>query len=220
VTSTTTNLAPGTILSASVTNVATAPNFPPLTNLAVQVLGPITFNPQTGLYQQSVLFTNLSGVAVTGVRVTVLGLPSSVVLYNEAGSTNGAPYVEYAPTVPAGGGVVFLLEYYDATRQPFVSTNFVATAVAVATPPVPVGTVVQLDRAKFISEGQLTIEFASIPGHTYVVQYSTDLTSWKAAVPPIVANATKTQWIDSGPPKTDSVPGGLGQRNYRVVQTN
>jgi uncharacterized repeat protein (TIGR01451 family) len=222
VTSTTTNLAPGTILSASVTNVATAPNVPPLTNVAVQALGPIIFNPQTGLYQQSVLFTNLSGVAVTGVRVTVLGLPSSVVLYNAAGSTNGAPYVEYGQTVAAGGGVVFLLEYYDATRQPFVSTNFVATAVAAATPPVPSGTVVQLDRVQFISEGQLTIEFATIPGHTYVVQYSASLESpqWKAAVPPIVANATKTQWIDSGPPKTDSAPGGLGQRYYRVVQTN
>ena len=223
VTSATTNLAPGTILSASVANVVTAPSVPSLTNLVVQVLGPITFNPQTGLYQQSVLLTNLSGVAVTGVRVSVLGLASWVVLYNAAGSTNGAPYVEYAPTVPAGGGVVFLLEYYDATRQPFVSTNFVATAVAVTAPLVPPnGTVLDLDRAQFLYQGQLTIEFVSIPGHTYVVEYSTNLTSaqWQAAVPAIVANGTKTQWIDSGPPKTDSPPGGLGQRYYRVVQTN
>ena len=190
---------------------------PPLTSL---VIGPIAFNPQTGLYQQSVLFTNLSGAPVTGVRVTVLGLPSSVVLYNATGSTNGAPYVEYGPNVAAGGGVGFLLEYYDATRQPFVSTNMVATAVAVAPPPVPGGTIVQLDRVQFISGGLLTIEFATIPGHTYVVQYSADLISWKAAVPPIVANAIKTQWIDSGPPKTDSAPGGVAQRYYRVVQTN
>ena len=190
---------------------------PPLTSL---VIGPIAFNPQTGLYQQSVLFTNLSGVPVTGVRIAVLGLPSSVVLYNSAGSTNGAPYVEYGQTVAAGGGVGFLLEYYDATRQPFVSTNMVATAVAVAPPPVPGGTVVQLDRVQFISEGQLTIEFVTIPGHTYVVQYSADLISWKAAVPPIIANAIKTQWIDSGPPKTDSAPGSVAQRYYRVVQTN
>jgi uncharacterized repeat protein (TIGR01451 family) len=222
VTSTTTNLAPGTILSASVTNVATAPVVTTLTNLTVLPPGNIVFNPQTGLYQQSVACTNLSGGPVTAVRLTVLGLPSSVVLYNAAGSTNGSPYVEYDQTLAAGGGVVFLLEYYDATRQPFVSTNFVATAVAAATLPVPSGTVVQLDRVQFISEGQLTIEFATIPGHTYVVQYSASLESpqWKAAVPPIVANATKSQWIDSGPPKTDSAPGGLGQRYYRVVQTN
>ena len=190
---------------------------PPLTSLTI---GPITFNPQTGLYQQPVLFNNLSGVPVTGLRLKVLGLASSVVLYNAAGLTNGAPYVEYDPTVAPGGGVGFLLEYYDATRQPFVSTNMVATVIAVAPPPVPVGTVVQLDRIQFISEGQLTIEFATIPGYTYVVQYSADLISWKAAVPPIIANAIKTQWIDSGPPKTDSAPGSVVQRYYRVVQTN
>ncbi len=114
---------------------------------------------------------------------------------------------------------------YDSTRQffpsrNFVYSNFVATAIAVVTPPLPVGTVLQLDRLAFISEGELTIEFATIPGHTYVVEYSANLISWTAAVPPIVANATKTQWIDSGPPETDSPPGPLGQRYYRVVQTN
>jgi hypothetical protein len=156
------------------------------------------------------------------VRVTVLGLPSSVALYNATGSTNGAPYVEYDQTIAAGGGVVFRLEYYEASRQPFAATNFVATAVAAATPSAPAGTVLQLDRVAFLSEGQLTIEFASIPGRTYVVQYSADMNSqaWQSAVPPIVATGTKTQWTDSGPPKTVSPPGAPGQRLYRVVQTN
>jgi uncharacterized repeat protein (TIGR01451 family) len=224
VTSTTTNLAPTSVLNASIINAATVvvTNVPPLTNVAVQALGPITFNPQTGLYQQSVLFTNLSGVAVSAVRVTVLDLPTSVMLYNATGSTNGAPYVEYDQTVAVGGGVVFLLEYYNATRQPFVSTNFVATAVAAATTPAPSGPVLQLDRIAFLSEGELTIEFASIPGRTYVVQYSADMNpeTWQSAVPPIVATGTKTQWVDSGPPKTVSPPGTSGQRFYRIVQTN
>ena len=193
---------------------------PPLTNVTVQALGPITFNPQTGLYQQSVLFTNLSGEAAAAVRIWVLDLPSIVVLYNAAGSSNDVPYVEYDQTVAAGGGVVFLLEYYDATRQPFVSTNFVATVVAATTPTAPGGTVLQLDRVAFTSKGELTIEFASVPGHTYVVQYSSDMETWQTAVPPIVAVNTRTQWIDSGPPKTGSPPGAAGQRFYRIVQTN
>ena len=222
VTSATTNLAPGTILNASVTNVATAPVVTTLTNLTVLPPGKIVFNPQTGLYQQSVACTNLTGGPVTAVRLTVRGLPSSVVLYNAAGSTNGSPYVEYDQTLAAGGGVVFLLEYYDATRQPFVSTNFVATAVAAVTPPVPVGTVMQLDRIAFISQGQLTIEFASIPGHTYVVEDSASRS--RRSGRPLCRRSwptpQKTQWIDSGPPKTDSPPGPLGQRFYRVVQTN
>jgi uncharacterized repeat protein (TIGR01451 family) len=206
-----------------VATVTAATNSPPPTNVAVQALGPITFNPQTGLYQQPVLFTNLSGVDASAVRVAVLGLPSSVVLYNAAGSTNGAPYVEYDQAVPAGGGVVLLLEYYEATRETFDSTNFVATAVAAKTPSAPTGTVLKLDsNGYFVSQGQLTIEFATVPGKTYVVQYSTNVTSgqWQTAVPPIVANDTKTQWIDAGPPKTDSPPGVPSLRYYRVVQTN
>ncbi len=209
-------------LANNIASIVVTVTAPVVTNVAVQALGPITFNPQTGLYQQSVLFTNLSGVAATAVRVAVPGLPSSVVLYNASGSAKGTPYVEYDQTIAAGGGVVFLLEYYAAARQPFVSTNFVATVVAATTPPTPSGTILQLDCQPFMSQGLLTIEFASVPGHTYVVQYSTNAASaqWKTAVPPILAAGTKTQWIDSGPPKTDSPPGPVGQRFYRVVQTN
>ena len=231
VSSSTTDLDPtGSNHTATVITTVIAPvvtNGPPPTNVAVQALGPPTFNPQTGLYEQSVLFTNLSGVPAAAVRVAVLGLASSVALYNATGTNNGTPYVEYDQTVPAGGGVVFLLEYYDASRpQTLVSTNFVATAVAPATPPVFTGTVLQLDsngtNGQFLSEGRLTIEFITVPGHTYVVQYLTNVASlqWQTAVPPIVAGGTKTQWIDSGPPKTVSPPGGLGLRIYRVVQTN
>jgi len=143
-----------------------------------------------------------------------------VQLYNARGSTNGAPYVEYDQPVAAGGSVDFLLEYYESTRQPFVSTNFVASVVAAVVVPPPTGTYLQLDRAPFVSEGQLTIEFASVPGHTYVVQYSTDMQTWETATPPIVAKNTRTVWIDTGPPMTASPPGSPGQRFYRIVETN
>jgi uncharacterized repeat protein (TIGR01451 family) len=208
-----TNLANNT--ASNVTTVTAAV----LTNVSLQ-FGPIAFNPQTGLYQQTVWLTNLSGVTAAAVRVAVLDLSSTVVLYNATGSTNGVPYVEYDQPVVTGSNVVFLLEYYDSTRQPFVSTNFVATVVAAVTVPTPTGTYLQLDRASFLSEGQLTIEFASVPGHTYVVQYSSDMVTWLTATPPIVAKNTRTQWIDAGPPETESPPGSPGQRYYRIVQTN
>jgi len=152
----------------------------------------------------------------------VLDLSSAVVLYNATGSTNGVPYVEYDQPVVGGGNVVFLLEYYESTRQPFVSTNFVASVVAAVTVPTPTGTILQMDtNSPFLSQGQLTIEFASVPGHTYVVQYSSALGGpWLTATPPIVAKNTRTQWIDAGPPETQSPPGSPGQRFYRVVQTN
>jgi uncharacterized repeat protein (TIGR01451 family) len=208
-----TNLANNT---ASVVTVVTALT---LTNLS-DTYGPNIFNPQTGLFQQTNTVTNLSGVAASAVRVSVLDLPSGVQLYNASGSSNGVPYVEYDQPVPAGGNVVFLLEYYESTRQPFLPTNFVVTIVAAVVVPTPTGTLLQLDRTPFLSEGQLTIEFASVPGHTYVVEYSSDMQTWLAAAPPIVAKNTRTVWIDSGPPVTESLPASPGQRFYRIVQTN
>jgi uncharacterized repeat protein (TIGR01451 family) len=208
-----TNLANNTATSvATVTGLT-------LTNVSLQ-FGPITFNPQTGLYQQTVQFNNLGGVTAAAVRVAVLDLSSAVVLYNATGSSNGVPYVEYDQPIVGGSNVVFLLEYYESSRQPFVSTNFAATVVAAVVVPPPTGTYLQLDTDPFLSEGQLTIEFASVPGKTYVVQYSSDMVTWLTATPPIVARNTRTQWIDSGPPETVSPPGIPGQRYYRIVQTN
>jgi hypothetical protein len=206
--------------TASIIGTVVAPGVPPPANLAITSMGAITFDPQVGLYQQSIVFSNLSGTAVTAVRVSVLDLPGSVVLYNATGSTNGVPYVEYDQTVASPGGVTFQLEFYDATRQPFVSTNFAVTAVAAASPSAPTGTILQVDRVAFLGQGQPTIEFTSIPGHTYVVEYSSDMQTWLPAAPPVVAQNTRTQWVDTGPPVTESAPGSLGQRFYRVVQTN
>lgn len=222
-----TNVAMVALNSLSVTdpnqanNVATAVNSvesPNVTNVSVQVLGPIVFDPQTGLFEQSVGFNNLSGGPMTAVRLAVLGLPTDVTLYNASGSTNGAPYVEYDFTIGPGASVDFLLEYYRSNRLAFVSTNFAATAVAAVTPTAPAGTTLQLDRTPFMSNGNLVIEFASEPGGTYVVQYSADMQTWNTAVPPLVAAGTRVQWIDAGPPKTASAPGMPGARFYRVIQ--
>jgi len=209
-----------TNLSNNTASNITTVTAPVLTNVSIQA-GPVIFNPQTGLYQQTVQFNNLSEVTAAAVRISVLGLATNVVLYNASGTADGVPYVQYNQPVPVGSNVVFLLEYYDRTRTLTASTNFVATVVAAVTVPPPTGTYLQLDtNSPFMNEGELTIEFASVPGHTYVVQYSSDMQTWLTAAPPIVAVNTRTQWIDSGPPKTESPPGSPGQRFYRIVQTN
>ena len=61
------------------------------------------------------------------------------------------------------------------------------------------------------------IEFASLAGQTYAVQYSADLVVWKTAVPFLVATATRQQWLDDGAPKTESKPTETSKRFYRVV---
>jgi hypothetical protein len=199
--------------------VATGTNQPPgLTNLAVQQISAVTFDPQTGLLEQSVTVTNAGDSAVAGLRLTILGLPADVKLYDGSGSTNGAPFVEYEQALNPGATVSFRLEYYRSNRVEFVSTNFAVSTITPSTAAPPAGKVLQLDRVPFLFNGELVIEFASVPAKTYVVQYSLDMQTWKAAVPPITAAGTRVQWTDTGPPKTDSAPGGIGHRFYRVLQ--
>jgi len=186
--------------------------------VSVRPLGPVAFDRQTGLFEQSVRFSNLNTVPVGPVRLSVLDLPPDVTLYNASGSTNGVPFVEFGQTVGPGTKVDFLLEYYRSNRLDFVSTNFELALIAAAVSTSPTGTVLQLDRPPFLSNGKLVIEFASVPGTTYVVQYSADLQTWITAVPPLIAAGTRVQWIDSGPPKTATAPTSAGQRFYRVLK--
>jgi uncharacterized repeat protein (TIGR01451 family) len=188
--------------------------------LQVQVLGAIVFDRQTGLFDQAVRVSNAGSNSVASAQLEVLDLPLDVKLYNGSGSTNGAPFVEYDQALGPGASVDFVLEYYRSNRLDFTSTNFQASAIAAAASPgAPTGAVLPLDRAPFESNGELVLEFASVPGSSYVVEYSADMQTWKAAVPAIIAAGTRVQWIDTGPPKTDSAPGTTRQRFYQVVQS-
>lgn len=68
-----------------------------------------------------------------------------------------------------------------------------------------------------LRDGRILIEFDSIPGKIYEVQYSDDeMKTWKSANPTVTAPANRFQWIDDGPPKTDAVPQNHVMRVYRV----
>ena len=63
------------------------------------------------------------------------------------------------------------------------------------------------------------LQFTSLPGRTYTIEYGPDLLSiTNVAVPSIVASATTTFWYDDGPPVTISKPvQGVTTRFYRVI---
>jgi hypothetical protein len=192
---------------------------PTTTNLVIEA-GAVVFDPQTGLYEQQVQVQNPTAQLVPGLWLLVSGLPSNVVLYNAEGTTNGVPYVAYGQTLAAGASVALNLEYFNSKRQPFNSTNFTVVPTGTSTIGTPSGTLLTLDRTPAMVNGHLVIEFQAVPGATYVVQYSSDLETWKTAQPPIVAPVDRVQWIDSGPPKTDSQPTNVSSRFYRVLQTS
>ena len=188
--------------------------------------GPV-YNPQTGLYQETVFITNsLPGATVTGLRLFVVGLRSGVNLQNAFGTNAGQPYVQYNPPLPPGGHIQFLLEFLSLDRRSFTNSFRIETN-APAYNNRTNGTAIQLDGSRLhlnetyvngsVTINNVFIEFATISGRSYTVMYSDNLAgAWKAAMPSVKASATVYQWIDAGPPKTETPPPGEA-RFYKVL---
>jgi len=198
------------------------------------VVGTSAFNPQTQLYEEFVSVTNIGTTVVHALRLYVGGLRSGITLYNATGTNNGVPYVEYDPPYnspllpfPAytnGCSVTFVLEFFVADRRPFTNS---LTAVAITAPTVapPIGASVNITQYGFYNDlrnpnnRRYLLQFTSLPGRTYTIEYGPDLLSiTNVAVPSIVASATTTFWYDDGPPVTISKPvQGVTTRFYRVI---
>ena len=206
-----------TLDSATVRLPSGGPGPPPPGPVGVDVLTPVTFNPQTGLLEQTVRVTNAASNAVAAVQVAIRRLPRDVTVYNKSGRTfGGKPYLQYNVPLAVGEGVDLDIEYFRANRRPFVATNFSAIAVgpvfffAQGGPPKRV--------LRTITQGpdKNLVEFAATRGERYVLLYSDDGEIWKTARPPITATANRMFWVDGGPPKTESIPSS--GRRYRVVE--
>ena len=72
-----------------------------------------------------------------------------------------------------------------------------------------------------VAEGKesVTLRWRAEPGAVYIVEYSSDLVSWKDAGDGKItngANATELEWQDAGAPATDTTPADAIRRYYRV----
>ena len=95
-------------------------------------------------------------------------------------------------------------------------------------PPASAGTSTNLNITRFLKltnaspliNGSRLIEFPTTAGRTYTVVYSDNIlfSNSMMALPPIVAPANKTQWIDYGPPLTAAPATNAPGRFYRVFQ--
>jgi hypothetical protein len=123
------------------------------------------------------------------------------------------------PYPAANSTVTFLLEFFVADRHPFTNSLSAVAIMAPVTGPF-LGTPMTINNLFFDSRStsgnRFVIQFNSVPGRTYTIEYSDDLVTWNIAVPSIVASANVTQWYDDGPPKTLSKPGSVPSRFYRV----
>jgi uncharacterized repeat protein (TIGR01451 family) len=179
----------------------------------------MVYNPQTGLMEQIITLANIGTNSVPSARVIVSGLTNR--LYNSVGTNNGNPFVLYSSTLDTNQSVNLVLEYFIPTRLPITVSNSFYTAVGVPAVNLSSGSgtngTFNITRVVALANGNLLIEFQSILGRSYTIQYSGDAVSFTNSQPPVIAPADRVQWIDEGPPKTVSKPASAGLRFYRVL---
>jgi hypothetical protein len=82
--------------------------------------------------------------------------------------------------------------------------------------PTVLGTNQRIERAMTLPNEGFLIGFASLANRRYGIQYSSDLEVWKTAQLLIAGTGSWTQWIDRGPPETESHPAAQAMRFYRA----
>jgi len=187
-----------------------------LQQLPLTVITAMHFDPQTGLFEETVRVTNPTYSTFDAVRLSVYGLTNGATVYNLSGTANGVPYVQSSGPLAAGGYVDFVIEYYVPSR---VAPN--PTLVALPATPLSrafaVGTAQHVDRIVLLPDKTVLLEFTSISNRIYSILYGSDLGTWETAVPSITGNGTRVQWIDNGQPKTESSPATTPRRFYRLT---
>ena len=175
---------------------------------------------QTGLFYQTVGVTNTCETDIAGCRLYLDGLGTNVTVHNASGVSNGVPYLQYHLPIPAHQGIEFTVEYYVPDRRTIPNPTFRGEGGAASAPPTPAGTLGGILRFKAYTNCAALVEFSTLSNRMYYVQYASDLGTngvWKTAVPGVLGNGTAVQWLDSGPPKTESLPCAQPSRYYRVL---
>lgn len=175
---------------------------------------------QSGLFLQSLGLVNPGAIKMDGVDVLVRGLTNDslgqpIRLYNASGETNGVPYL-FAGPLPPGAAVTLIAEYYVADRRTVPTPQFEPRLVPTRRFVAAGGQVFAITNARF-TNGVFILDFQTLAGRQYFIQYVEDLHSqaWQTAVPGLVGTGSRVQWVDRGPPKTRTPPGGQTSRFYR-----
>jgi alpha-tubulin suppressor-like RCC1 family protein len=178
-------------------------------------------NPQTGLFEEFLRVTNPTPTPLGALRIWVYqdtnSLARQVSVWNATVRSNGVPFLLYDLPLAPNTSVDFKVEYYVPDRRTIPASTYFTEVLTSVAPPVPEGTVLTVDRILKLAGGDMLVEFNTLLNRIYYVQYSGDGALWQTALPAVVGNGTKIQWIDSGPPKTGSSPSTAHSRLYRLV---
>jgi hypothetical protein len=173
---------------------------------------------QTGYFQQIFTISNTTGSTIDAVRVMVSNLPAGVYVANAAGTEGGGQFVLYNQALMPGQVVNLVIEFYVPGPGLIpTAARFTQEVILPMTPPSPVGTILTGVTVSRDFDNRYVLDFLSILGRTYYVQYSDDGVTWKTVFSPLTGNGTRVVWLDNGPPKTDADSSGAAVRFYRVI---
>jgi hypothetical protein len=176
----------------------------------------LVLNRQTGLYEHTHTITNVAERGIAGFDLAITGLPEGVEVYNASACEDDVWCVEHRQPLAAGASVTLILEYYAPVRGTVIDPEVAVSLVTEPeSDPLAVEPGFAVDRCELLDDG-LLIEFTATPGARYEVQYSNDNATWKVSPTRIRAAGNRVQWIDRGPPRTDSPPADKSSRFYRV----
>ncbi len=175
---------------------------------------------QSGLFLHTLTVVNPGAVKMDGVEIRVHGLGQDTLgrpvrLYNASGTTNDVPYLHYGP-LPPGQSVTLTAEYYVADRRTVPRPEYEPLLGPLRRVVASGGSVFAITTARF-TNGVFILDFQTLAGRQYYIQYVEDLNSqaWQTAVPAVLGTGSRVQWVDRGPPKTQSPPAGQAARFYR-----
>jgi hypothetical protein len=196
---------------------------PALPSPSVKVNPLIRLNRATGLYEQKVTVKNIAGRAIAGFELTISGLAKGVVFHNSTTPKKGGGVYSYNKPLLSGESVRVVLKYYSSKRgaigQPSITVapggvsgkaRKMVAKVAIGNPPFAV------ERCEVQADRSVAIEFPAEAGRNYRVQYSSDAIHWNECPGVLSTAGNRIQWVDRGPPQTDSVPAANPSRFYRV----
>jgi hypothetical protein len=203
----------GLSATSSEVNITVLP-VPPLS-----VDGPIRLNYQTGFYEQTARIHNPTPFNLDAVGVLVYNLPSGWRVQNATFVTNGVHGVQYSQPLAAGADADITIKYYLFNNADTNTTpTLVAFGMTSVNPVGIIGTPVNIRRGLYLADGTFLINFNTTSNLTYYVQYSEDLIIWRTSAQSITGTGSFVQWVDYGPPATDSLPKNRSARFYRVVR--
>ena len=189
--------------------VVTLPALPPLQMAADNA---ITLNRQTGLYEQKVTITNSAARAVGGFELAVSGLVNGYRLYHSLNNQ----FLYHVP-LAAGEKVTLILEYHSPTSRDVPTPSLEVALSLSENPPQLNGEIINVDRIVRMEDQSILLEFETVPGKRYAVQYTEDMNTWISSPAILTASANRSFWLDQGLPKTDCHPRDCQNRYYRVI---